>query len=261
MTEFVIETALLTHGLSSVSNDRLLELWPWKEPRLVWLEGGRLRRGTLEEFLPIRDRCKTVRRVNRAGYRQARAQGDDAALTASATMEAAMDLSIPVAVTGGMSGIGDIAGEELCPDLPALAELPIVLVATAPKDVIDIGATIKWLIVHGVKVLGKQGDICTGFLLDNQKIPLSGAWQGQPVSPQTLLLQGIPAADRLKDAGIIREARKAGKAAQERGEAYHPAANAAIDRLSKGRSSLLQLASLIANGKLAGSLTLGEEVR
>lgn len=46
------------------------------------------------------------------------------ALTASGTMAVCVKMGIPVAITCGMGGIGDIKGEELCPDLPALQQIP-----------------------------------------------------------------------------------------------------------------------------------------
>ena len=47
----------------------------------------------------------------------------------------------------------------------------------------------------------------------------------------------------------------AGKEAEARGGYYHPAANAAYDRLSGGRSSYIQMQSLITNARLAQKLT------
>ena len=47
----------------------------------------------------------------------------------------------------------------------------------------------------------------------------------------------------------------AGKEAEKQGGMYHPAANAAYDRLSDGWSSVVQMHSLIANAKLADWLT------
>jgi len=70
-----------------------------------------------------------------------------------------------------------------------------------------------------------------------------------------LLLNPIPHEMRLKDLTIIEKAKNAGKEAEEIGEYYHPAANAMIDRLSFGKSSKLQLNSLIENSIWANELT------
>ena len=60
-------------------------------------------------------------------------EGISGALTASGTMAVCRERHIPLAVTCGMGGIGDIKGEELCPDLPALRDIPVALISTSPS--------------------------------------------------------------------------------------------------------------------------------
>ena len=67
-------------------------------------------------------------------------------------MEACHRLGIPVTVTCGIGGIGNIPGETICSDLPALKNIPVNLVATSPKDMIDVGQTFLWLRERGVKI-------------------------------------------------------------------------------------------------------------
>lgn len=252
-----METALLTHGLVSLSDQDILAAWPWEAKLLVWVENGAVRRGSLREYLPMRSRARTMIRIDHDMLCTGLPEGIDGALTASGTMAAAADMGIPVAVTAGMGGVGDIVGETLCPDLPALTKTDIVLVATSPKDVVNIPATIDWLRRNGVTVLGREGATCSGFMFRGDEIPLSGQWRkGQKIAPHTLLLRGIEKSKRVHDNSILLAAKLAGKEAQTRGEAYHPAANAEIDRLSGGVSSKLQLQSLIDNGLWAEELTL-----
>jgi hypothetical protein len=170
-------------------------------------------------------------------------------------MAAAERMGVPVAVTAGMGGIGHIEGEKLCPDLPALAETGVVLIATSPKDVLDIPATIDWLLQNGVKVLGRESGTCCGFVFCCDGVPISGCWrQEEKVAPHTLLLREIEKGRRLHDKSILFEAKLAGNRARQRGESYHVAANAEIDRLSNGVSSRLQLRSLIDKGLWAENL-------
>lgn len=250
-----METALLTHGLVSLSDQDILALWPWKTGQLVWVEKGTLRRGTLQEYLPVRGRAKEMIRIDRNMLPAALWEGASGVLTASGTMAAAQNMGVPIAVTAGMGGIGDIEGEKLCPDLPALVETDVVLVATSPKDVLDIPATVDWLLRNGVAVLGRENDTCSGFVFCGDDTRISGPWQqGQKIAPHTLLLREIQKEERLRDRSILLEAKRAGKQAQEKGEQYHPAVNAEIDRLSNGVSSKLQLQSLIDNGLWAENL-------
>ena len=154
---------------------------------------------------------------------------------------------------GGISSY--IQGETLCPDLPALVESKTILIATSPKDVVDIQSSIDWLLKHQVKILGARYDYCSGFMFAGKKIPLSGILKKEVVvKPHTLILQDIKEEERIEDRAILQQALEAGLKAQERGEYFHPAANEVVDRMSGGVAGRLQLKSLIENGKLAGEI-------
>ena len=256
MAKFLIETALLTHGLVSIDEAELISQWPFQEENLVWVEEGRIRIGTLNDYLPIRRRAEKIIRVDRDILQRSLENKEDGCLTASGTMAVAERLGIPLAVTAGMGGISNyIKGEELCPDLPALVESKTALIATSPKDVVDIPATIQWILNHGVKVFGARESYCSGFMFSGEKIPLTGQFPiGSAIHSGTLILQGIPEEERIPKADILEKALEAGLQAQEKGAYFHPAANAMIDQLSKGKSSRLQLHSLIENAVLAAKL-------
>jgi len=246
-TKFLVETALLTHGLKSIDNETLIELWPLEHRCMAWVDKGEVIIGNIKEFIGFRNRAKELIRIDKDIFIESCNNGISGALTASGTMMAAKQRGIHIAVTAGMGGIGDIAGEELCADLPAIATMDVTLIATSPKDVIDIKGTIKWLFNHNVRIFGKDTDIIDGFMVMNKPIKLTGKYDGQPLKERTLLLNPIPNDIRLKDLTIIEKAKNAGKEAEKIGEYYHPAANAMIDRLSFGKSSELQLKSLIEN--------------
>ncbi|MDO4540675.1 MAG: pseudouridine-5'-phosphate glycosidase [Syntrophomonadaceae bacterium] len=252
---FLIETCLLTHGLSSVSNQDLKAVWPKGKAVLAWMDAGTIILGTIDEYLPFRRRAPELIRIDGQELATAAARKASGALTASGTMAVAAAQGVKAAVSCGIGGIGAIIGEELCPDLPALAELPVALIATAPKDMLDIPATLNWLQQHGVLVLGKEQPECTGYILNGAPVALDGVYDGSPLGGRMLLLNGIPSTERLSDERLLAEAIAAGKAAEERGQYYHPAANARFDQLTLGYSSRLQLGSLIANICWAQQLT------
>ena len=58
-------------------------------------------------------------------------------------MRACEALGLPLAVTCGMGGL--MKGQELeeCHDLQALAESPVSLLAAAPKDMFELGRTVR----------------------------------------------------------------------------------------------------------------------
>ncbi len=254
---FLAETCLLTHGLRSVTNEEMAAAWPFTDPCLVWVEKGEIIHGTMERFLSFRANCEHVIRFDCYNLADGLAKGLSGALTASGTMEVCRRESIPLAVTCGMGGIGDIAEEKLCPDLPALSELGVALIATSPKDMLDIPGTLGYLKEQGVTVAGSP---CTGyiFLSANAETddPLSDYRTAEAVETAAqngglLLLNPIPEKDREQDLTIVEAAIRAGKEAEAAGRYYHPAANAEIDRLTGGRSSRIQLTSFIANIRMA----------
>lgn len=250
--KYLVESCLLTHGLRSVTDEEMLRAWQGVDAEVAWVDEGKIQTGSMERFIEFRKR-KIKLRVNCKNMDEMLKKKVPGALTASGTMEACRRLGIPVTVTCGIGGIGNVPGEKLCQDLPALAEIPVNLVATSPKDMIDIPQTFAWLREKGVKILGYQTDYCTGYVFDSAHEKLDGIFDAVPMEQtgKTLLLNPIPMEDRIQDNQILEQAVKEAYAAVERGEYFHPAANGAIDKLTDGKSSYIQLASIVENAKLA----------
>ena len=234
----LIETALLTHGLSSLSNEYIKKQWPFKEANLAYLENGTVKTGTIEDYLKLREHPERMARIDCTSLESAKSQGLSGAFTASATMAV----------------IGDVEGEELCPDLPALETIPVILISTGPKDMLDRAATFSWLRKHGVSVKGINTSSCTGYVFKGSPLPLESFDLSLPVAAPLLLINEIPVSDRITDREILTKAIQAGHQAAAEGRAYHPAANRRIDELTNGYSSIIQLASLIENARAAKKL-------
>ncbi len=248
----------MTHGLRSVSDGELEGIRQEDLDCIAWVENGQVHIGPAREYIPFRGRTRRLGygRIDRDGLEEALKSGDSGALTASGTMAVCAGLGIPLAVTCGMGGICNIKGEELYPDLPALRDLPVTLISTAPKDMLDIAATIKLLVDNGVDVVGADSDRCTGYIFNSTDVPLMGRLGRMKKKPgRLLILNGIPSGERIQDSAMIGLGVLAGKRAEAAGEIYHPAENAEFDRLTAGRSSLIQLHSIIANAALAAKLT------
>ena len=254
---FVVETALLGQGLVSVSNNQIEELWP-DGALVTWLQKGRIILGSIEEFLYHKDQTESWRRIDGLMLYEGMNEGVNGFLTASATMKVARDLGCPIVVSAGIGGLGDIIEERLCYDLPALAKTEITLVATSPKDMLDIHGTIGWLHNNGVKTFGFDTEYCDGYVFVGQKAQLMQALShdelGSIVRGHNLILNPIPHEKRIQNFDYLREAIKAGKLAEQNGMHYHPAANRRLDELSQGWSSIIQLNSLIANIAVARNI-------
>lgn len=248
--EYLVETALLTHGLKSVTNEEIRDMWTDKQENIVWIEKGEVILGNIDKYLDFRTEADKLLRVDCRTLDKALEEGVSGALTASGTMAVCDRLGIPLAVTCGMGGIGDIRGEELCPDLPALAEIPTVLISAGPKDMLDRQGTIAWLAEHGVTVLGACRDYCTGYIFTGEKVSLQGVYRNECQAP-LLIINEIPEDKRIPDRKILEDAVREGKKAEEDGRYYHPAVNGRIDELTEGYSSRIQLEALLANALLA----------
>ena len=254
---FLVETCLLTHGLRSVTDEMLLGAWPEELDCIAWIDRGQVRIGSMSDFIPFRRRAAEVRRISCKNFAEAVKNGVSGALTASGTMQLCQKLGIPLAVTCGMGGLCDIRGEELCPDLPALEEIPVSLISAGPKDMLDVAGTIGWLQEHGVQVLGANCDRYTGYIFKSTDVPLSGKLGPElPQMPgKLLIINPSPESERIQDLSLLQQGLDAGKEAEKQGGMFHPAANAAYDELTEGWSSVIQLQGLIENAKLARLLT------
>ncbi|MEA4920115.1 MAG: pseudouridine-5'-phosphate glycosidase [Clostridiaceae bacterium] len=252
---FLMETALLTHGVSSVTQEDMLSAWEGRDYHLAWVDNGFVRIGGMNEYLPFRLRAGEVGRIDCYTLEKAERDGFSGALTASGTMEVCKRMGIPLAVTCGMGGIGDIKGEELCPDLPALRDIPVTLLCTSPKDMLDRPATFSWLKSAGVAVLCMERDVSTGYIFTGCEIALDGAIKETLPIGKMLILNEIPQELRLSDITILQRAVEEGHKAEAEGKYFHPAVNGEIDRLSRGYSSRLQFEWFIKNGDLAAELT------
>lgn len=248
MPQFLVETALIAHGLPSISDEDLLAVCSGFDLPLTWVDRGKIVIGNCAEFLSFRGRTAFLRRIDSKNLDAAIKNEISASLTVSGTMAVCAKLGIPIAVTGGMGGI---RGMEISSDLFALAELPVALIATSPKDMLDIPKTIEWLMAHQVLLWGLDTEFCSGFLFRQKEVPLSGKWSDKTLSPHTLLLIPISEKLRLTDPTVLRQAVRMGVEEQDKGKSFHPAVNVCLDKLTYGQSSKLQLDALIANVNFA----------
>jgi len=250
----LVETALLGQGLPSINNSQIARLWPVSSLAvLVWLEQGKIVTGGINDFLRVRADIKW-RRVDGCRLNEAMREASSGYLTASAVMRVAVRTGAVIVVTAGMGGI---RGNVVSDDLECLSTLPVLLIATSPKDHVNIRETLQYLKRNRVKVIGNKTNICNGFLFSGENILLDGINKGKNLpelltgKKGCLLLNPLPSEFRMSDYRLLEQAVEEGEMALRRHQEYHPAVNAALDRFTNGRSSLLQLQALVANIKVA----------
>jgi len=259
MVGYLAESALLTHGLRSISEEELIRMWPQDSASIAWMEDGRLRVGGIEDFCRFRKKAQDFDRVN---YEYYASNGKSGALTASGTMKACEGLGIALAVTCGMGGLMEGQEPKECHDLQALANSPVSLLAVSPKDMFDLGRTIKAMEEAGITILGYHSDVCDGYMFEGEKVKISGCWREEAPSKNTLFLRSIQTEERIADKEILSQAFQYGQEQKIQGRAFHPAVNAKIDELTEGYSSRIQLRALIENIAWAEELIrIGREGR
>ena len=262
MVGYLAESALLTHGLRSISEEELIRMWPQDSASIAWMEDGRLRVGGIEDFCRFRKKAQDFDWVNYQNYEYYASNGKSGALTASGTMKACEGLGIALAVTCGMGGLMEGQEPKECHDLQALANSPVSLLAVSPKDMFDLGRTIKAMEEAGITILGYHSDVCDGYMFEGEKVKISGCWREEAPSKNTLFLRSIQTEERIADKEILSQAFQYGQEQKIQGRAFHPAVNAKIDELTEGYSSRIQLRALIENIAWAEELIrIGREGR
>ena len=104
------------------------------------------------------------------------AQNEDGATTVAGTMHLAHRADIPVMATGGIGGVHRTADTgpawDVSADLEALRRLPLAVVCSGPKIILDLQATREVLESYGVTVVGYQTDVMPAFYSRTSDLPV-----------------------------------------------------------------------------------------
>lgn len=250
--KILVETALLGHGLPSIKNEQIAAQWPEATSvKLVWLQAGQIKTGGIAEFLSIR----------LAGQDWRRANSDNLAAMINARQNAFLTVSALIAlfdnednksiiVTAGLGGIRD---NTISADLQVIQKSYVIVFASAFKDVLNYEQTFNYINANKINIGGWKNSVFDGFIfrhplayklksIDEESL----YWQMQK-NNHVIILNGIPLHKRIDDSGILQQARQAGEEDEKQGEQFHPVVNEALDLLTAGKASELQLEALSAN--------------
>jgi pseudouridylate synthase len=140
----------------------------------------------------------------------------DGATTVAATAALAAACGVAVFATGGLGGVHRGAREswDVSADLGALARLPVLVVCSGVKSILDVAATLEVLETASVPVLGYRTDAFPGFYRRDAGLPVpwrvdapaqaAAAWRGHRTlggGSGMVLAQPVPEADEL-DAAV-----------------------------------------------------------
>lgn len=271
-----LETAVLTHGLPHpLGLETVLSMQDAVRaagalPAVVGMLAGRLIVGLDDAQLAALAKAPAPRKLGRRDLAVAALAGADGGTTVSATCWAAARAGIAVFATGGIGGVHRGAAQDVSTDLQALAQSPVLVVASGAKSLLDLPATLEVLETWGVPVLGYGTDRFPAFYVAETDLPLTSSVNGPDAAARAWLLARrlglpggmllavpVPAQSAIAAAEVeawVASATAEAVAAGITGQAVTPWVLARLASLSGGRTLVANQALLVNNARVAGEV-------
>jgi pseudouridine-5'-phosphate glycosidase len=164
-----LESTVITHGLPQPTNYEIalaMENEVIKEnatPATICLINGIIHVGiTNTELKTLAQTTKSVK-VSRKDIAYSVSYGLNGGTTVSGTMTIAHAAGIKVFATGGIGGVHRGNTFDISADLPTLARIPMIVVCSGAKAILDIPATRENLETNGVPILGYKTNELPAF--------------------------------------------------------------------------------------------------
>ncbi|MDH7488101.1 MAG: pseudouridine-5'-phosphate glycosidase [Anaerolineae bacterium] len=273
-----LESAVITHGLPRPQNldtARHLERIVREHgavPATVAVLGGKPCVGLRDDELVRLAESPRPRKVSLRDLAACAVRGEDGGTTVAATMHLAHGAGIRVFATGGIGGVHRGQPFDVSADLPALARIPMAIVCSGAKSILDLPLTLEWLETHGVPVVGYQTDRFPAFYCRDSGLPVDirvdtpealadfvRAHRDAGLSTAVLVGVPVPEDSALPDA-LVEEAiaRALAEAEREgvRGKAITPYLLARVSQITEGRSLEANLALLARNAEVGARLAV-----
>jgi pseudouridine-5'-phosphate glycosidase len=270
-----LETAVLTHGLPPPDNRAAMAEMAaavraeGAVPAVVGVLDGLPRVGLTDRELD-QLAAGSARKASLRDLPLVMAAGGHGGTTVAATLWLAHRAGLRVMATGGIGGVHRNAPHDVSADLPALAAVPLVLVASGAKAVLDLAGTLEWLEMLGVPVIGYGTDRLPAFYWPDSGLPVPARVD----SPQAVaaiarardalglrqaLLVAVPVpAEAALDARLgeaaVRQANAEGAAERPAGPALTPELLRRVAELTGGASLVANRALLANNARVAARI-------
>ncbi|MBA2390341.1 MAG: pseudouridine-5'-phosphate glycosidase [Geodermatophilaceae bacterium] len=272
-----LESTLISHGLPFPGN---LELARRLEstvrdngatPATIALADGEVRVGIDAALLERLATEEGIAKVSLRDIGLVLAERSLGATTVAATMWAAHQVGIHVFVTGGIGGVHPGDGSDVSGDLPALTTIPVCVVGSGAKAILDLPRTREWLETWGVPVVGFQTREMPAFYSRESGLPADRVVQDEReaaryVRSHLLLGRGgvllgvpVPEVDALPGEAVqewIAHAEEAAKKQGIRGHALTPFLLRDLAARSEGQTLRANLALLVNNAAVAARLSV-----
>ena len=155
-----LESTVVAHGLpypANLETARQMEAAVREHgavPATIAILHGQLHVGLTESELEFLATARNIRKVSRRDLPVVVAQQGDGATTVAATATIAAWAGIETFATGGIGGVHRNAPFDVSNDLPTLASVPVAVICSGAKAILDLAATLEWLETAGVPVVG-----------------------------------------------------------------------------------------------------------
>jgi pseudouridine-5'-phosphate glycosidase len=273
-----LESTVIAHGLpfpTNLETARAMEARVRQHgavPATIAVLDGQLQVGLTGDELEHLATAKGIRKVSRRDLPIVVATGTDGATTVAATATIAAWAGIGVFATGGIGGVHRDPAFDISNDLPTLASVPVAVVCSGAKSILNLQATLEWLETAGVPVVGygtaefpafysRQSGLAVDVTVETPRdaaaIVRAGRQMGLPGG--TLIAVPVPAeaelpAKRLESA--IQAALAEAEARDIEGSASTPFLLRWIARYTDGASLKSNVALLENNARVAAQIAV-----
>ena len=173
-----LESTVITHGLPRPVNVELARQLE-KEirqvgavPATIALLKGKVHIGLSEKDLERLALDTESIKISVRDIGLARASRYSGGTTVAATMFLANKAGIPVFATGGIGGVHHGPSGDISADLSELTRLPVAVVCSGAKSILDLPRTLEWLETFSVPVIGWQTDTFPAFFTGESDLPI-----------------------------------------------------------------------------------------
>ncbi len=279
-----LESTLITHGLPRPHN---LEVARAAEqivraggavPATIAVIEGEVRLGLSDEQLELLAQLTdSATKLSVRDLGPATTRKQTGGTTIAATARIAHDNGIHVLATGGLGGVHLDARDtwDVSADLVALRDIPIVVICSGVKSILDVESTFEYLETLSVTVASYQSDSIPGFYVKATGVPAPWRFDSpEEIAAAYLSAMGLGLSSALVVANpperaleaeehdaILQDALKAASAKGIKGKEVTPFLLAEMSARSDGRTLSVNVDLVVRNAglaaRVAGALEIG----
>ena len=164
-----LESTVITHGLPKPNNLETAQAMEkavrdeYATPATICILKGEIHAGINNEELESIANSENAIKVSQRDIAGAVIKRLDGGTTVSGTMTIAYMAGIKIFATGGIGGVHRGNHMDISADLPTLSKIPVIVVCSGAKSILDLPGTREYLETEGIPVIGYQTDELPAF--------------------------------------------------------------------------------------------------